>query len=71
MSRRMLIFAPISYTGGAELRGAAAMPDARFAQEDGVIRIHGLDDEDSTIAFSEFGIESLQNLIEIYRENKK
>jgi hypothetical protein len=38
--------------------------------EDGVIRVYGLDD-DTTVAFSEEGVEALQNLIEMHRENEK
>lgn len=35
--------------------------------EDGVIRVHGLDD-DSVLAFTDFGVDSLVELIKIQRE---
>jgi hypothetical protein len=35
--------------------------------EDGVIWIHGLDDE-SIMAFTDFGVDSLQELIKIHQE---
>ena len=38
--------------------------------EDGLIWVYGPDHEDGVMAFSEFGIESLQNLIAIHRATK-
>jgi hypothetical protein len=38
--------------------------------EDGVIRVYGIG-EDSTIAFSDDGIESLHDYIEAHRDNEK
>ena len=39
--------------------------------EDGMIWVYGPDHEDGVMAFSEFGIESLQNLIAIHRHENK
>ena len=39
--------------------------------QDGVIWIYGLNDDDTTVAFSDEGVESLQTFIENHRENEK
>ena len=39
--------------------------------EDGLIRVYDPQHEDGTIAFTEFGVESLRNLIEIHRGTTK
>jgi hypothetical protein len=39
--------------------------------EDGLIWVYGPDQEYGVMAFSEFGIESLQNLIAIHRDGNK
>lgn len=39
--------------------------------EDGLIWVYGLQNEDGTMAFSEFGVESLRNLIGIHRNATK
>jgi hypothetical protein len=38
--------------------------------EDGVIWVYGLDDDDGVLAFTDFGIETLVDLIKIHRENR-
>lgn len=39
--------------------------------EDGVIRIYGVDEDDCTMVFSDYGVEILQTFIENHRENEK
>lgn len=38
--------------------------------EDGVIAVYGPGDDDPTPAFTDFGIENLRELIEIYRDSE-
>jgi hypothetical protein len=39
--------------------------------EDGLIWVYSLEHQDGTMAFSEFGVESLRNIIEIHRSQLK
>jgi hypothetical protein len=39
--------------------------------EDGLIWVYSVEHEDGVMAFTEFGVESLRNLIAIYRDEMK
>ena len=39
--------------------------------EDGLIWVYGPDDDDAVMAFSNFGVENLCNLIALHRESSK